>query len=143
FSARDAEVANVLCTQKYLAEIQPRSYFPDFIAHRSRNERSLRVINDDALLSIEPARTLEHLGANCSNTKRGDAIDQTTAGTVNDLPLPYKPSYEPGDNLCGPSAWKNNSRPGRVAVRSLTCRAFREEVIQFQLRHLQKIIRTH
>jgi hypothetical protein len=57
-------------------EVYPRSDLPDLIANVLGYQRCLRIVEDDALLVIKPARRLIDLRHDCVHSKRKYAISQ-------------------------------------------------------------------
>ena len=61
------------------------------VAHHARHQRRLRVVDDGAVLVVDPALPVRHGRADQRQTKGGDAVDQATTIRVELLALPGEP----------------------------------------------------
>ena len=120
----DAEMDRRPFPEKDFSEIEAGRDLADFVAHHPRDERRLRVVDDRAILLIEPAFPRPDRRLDCANAKRRDAVFQTAAFGVENLSLPPKPTRQPGENFCGPRSRTNQRGARSFTVRDLSRRAF-------------------
>src|SRR5260370_31594706 len=117
----DHEIAQALPAPINFSEIKPWGNFADLIANHRRDERGLGVIEDDALLAVEPALVFADLRFDPQATERGDAVDQPALGGVKVFALPKEPADEPGDEPVGNRGRANDRGAAALAVVE-TCR---------------------
>src|SRR5437879_5068521 len=91
---------------EHLTEIKPRLDHADFIADPAGNDRSFRIIQDDAFLAVEPTGALVDLREDRAQTKGGDQVPQQAGFGVEDFALPGEMIDEARDRGCehGPGA---------------------------------------
>ena len=104
-----------------------------------RDYRSIRVVKDNALLVIEPARGFVDFGNDRADSKDSDSIPQDTFGPVKGLSLPAKYVDEFRDFLTELGAGRNNRRSFGRTIRDVTGRALGEEIVKISVRHLQQL----
>src|SRR6185503_19484018 len=80
--------------QVNFAEVSAWRDFANLIAHPMRQQRSLRVIEDDALLLVHPARTLVDLGDDRVQSERQNFVSQHAFAGIKNFSLPRKMVYE-------------------------------------------------
>src|SRR5262245_26117803 len=95
----DREIAQPLAAPGHLAQVQARRDLPDLVADLAGDERGLGVIQDDALLLVEPARRLVDLRPDRLHVEDADSIDQLPLLAVEHLPLPRPATGDPRQEL--------------------------------------------
>src|SRR4029077_2054954 len=73
-SELEAEVDQAILGPVHLAEIKARADEADLVANVVRHERRLGVVEDDALLVVEPARRLVDLGDDRLDAEGEEAV---------------------------------------------------------------------
>src|SRR5829696_8698311 len=108
----------------------------DLVPNPLRDERGVRVVEDDRLLAVEPARLLVDLRANRFQTERADLVLQLAFLPIEDLALPR---HEVGDlrRRAGDGVIFRPDQNLSVgfAVGNLARRAAAEELIELGPRH--------
>src|ERR1700738_444538 len=73
------------------AEVQARADLADLVTDLVREERRLRVVQDDRRFLIEPARRYIDLGLHEVPPEGSDLVEQISLRAVEDLALPGQP----------------------------------------------------
>src|SRR5258708_26033833 len=81
-SELQAEVDQAVFVPVHLAEIEVRRDQPDFIADAVRESRRLGVVENDAFLAVEPARSLVDLGNDGLDAKYQNPVFQEPVGGI-------------------------------------------------------------
>ena len=92
----------------------------DLIADPMRHERSLRIIEHNALLVIQPARAFIDLRDDRVQPKGQNLVSQNAFGWVKDFPLPGKMIDEIGYILCVKGSRRNDRCAFGFATRNVT-----------------------
>ena len=93
----EREVEDLVLLPVHEPEVEARSDLADLVAHVPREERRLRVVEDDRLLAVEPARLLVDLRAHRLDAEREDLVLEVALLAVEDLALPGEGLGDPGD----------------------------------------------
>src|SRR5215813_3090834 len=120
----------------HFAEIQLRTDLTDLVANPLRDGRRLRVVEDDALLAVEPARSFVDFGDDRVEVERRNAIAQDTVRAVERLALPDEQADELRDLEAVVRARRDDCGPFGGAVRNRTRLAGFEQIVELSLRHL-------
>src|SRR5918992_4210912 len=121
-------------------EVEAGRDLADLVPDAAREERRLRVVEDDRLLLVEPARLLVDLRPHRPQAERADLVLELALAAVEDLALP-------GDELQDLRRGEGDTRPGRdehppvrVAVADLARGALAEELLELALGHAQQVV---
>src|SRR2546425_11856504 len=121
------------------AEVQMRLDLTDFITNPVRQERSLGVVQDDALLTIEPTWPFVHLGDDGVESKRQDPVFESPFLGIEDFALPRKMADELSDILSIGRARGNDRGALPLAIRNISWRAVGKKLIQLRLWHREQL----
>src|SRR5438046_1286166 len=89
-----SEINQPLFAQINFAEISAWHDFANLIADPMRQQRRLRVIEDDALLLVHPARTLVDLRDDRVQSEGQNFVSQHAFAGIKNFSLPRKMVYE-------------------------------------------------
>src|SRR6266404_72897 len=138
-SELEAEVDQALLTPVDLSQIEPRTDQADLVPYPVRHQRGLGVVEDNALLAVEPAGALVHLGDDGLEAERQNSVLKRAALGVEDFPLPAKVIDDLCDRLRILGPRRDDGRAGGRAVRNVPRRARTKEVIELGLGHRQQL----
>ena len=110
----------------------------DLIAYPVGNEGGLRVVEDNAFLSIDPARLADDASEDGIDAEHGDLVHKGHLLCVEDLALPGEDIDELGDLGRKRGARRDDYRPFRLAVRNVAGFGACEEVVEVGLGHCQQ-----
>src|SRR5215472_6885140 len=82
------EVDQPFLVPVHLAQVQAWADLANLVANPMRDERGLRVVENDALLAVQPARPHVHLGDDGVEPEREDPVPEHALLGVEDLALP-------------------------------------------------------
>src|SRR6266404_1226413 len=134
-SELETEVDQALLCPVDLAEVDPGADQADLVAYPVRDEGSLRVVQNDALLAVEPAWGLVDLGDDRLYAERQNAVLERAALGVEDFPLPAKVIDDLCDRLTVFGSRCDDRRAGGGAVRNVARRARTEQIVELALGH--------
>jgi hypothetical protein len=103
------------------------------------HDRSVRVIEDDALFVIKPTWGFIDLGNDRADPEHGDPVAQNAFGLVKGLSLPSEYIDEFRNFRTEICAWSNNRGPFRGAIRDIACGTAGKKVIKIGIRHCQQL----
>ena len=109
------------------AEIDPGRDFADFIANPLREQRSLRVIEDDAFLLVEPAFVLVDFGHDRPVSEREDFVPQLAFHRIEDFAFPGEEVHEARDLARNFAARGHDRRAFAFAARNFAGRTLCEK----------------
>src|SRR3954451_14123680 len=118
---------------KYLAKVEAGLDHADFVADPSRHQRSLRIIENDAFLAVEPALALVDPGDDGGDAERQDLVFQQPGLGIEDLALPGEMVDERGDLGSEAGAGGDDRRAFSLAIGNVTDRAAGEQLVQLGL----------
>src|SRR6185295_3654351 len=104
-----------------------------------RHHRGLGVVDDDALLVVEPARPLVNLGDDRVDAERQDAVAQGPAGGIEYLALPGEDVDQLGDVIAELRAWRHDGGAVGLAIGNRAGLLRTEQRVQFGLRLGEKL----
>ncbi|KAJ6081424.1 hypothetical protein N7499_006298 [Penicillium canescens] len=110
----------------------------DLIAYPVGNEGGLRVVEDDAFLTINPARLADDASEDGIEAEHGDFIHKHHFLCIEDLALPGEDVNELGDLGREGGARRDDCRPFRIAVRNGAGFDALEEVVELGVGHCQQ-----
>src|SRR5436853_2918053 len=87
-SSSQGELEDLALPPEHDAKVDAGAHFPDLVADVAGRLRRLGVVEDDALLAVDPARFLVDLGPDALHVERRDLVLQVLGGGAEDLPLP-------------------------------------------------------
>ena len=117
------------------AEVDAGRDLADLVPDPLRDNRRVRVVEDDRLLLVEPARLLVDLGANRLDAERADLVQQLALPAVEHLSLPADQVDEPRDRPDELGAGRQQHGAVRLAVGDLAGGASPEELVELVRRH--------
>src|SRR5688572_17584888 len=123
-----------------LAEIDVRRDQADLVADPLRHHRGLGVVEDDALLVVEPARRLVDLGDDRVDTEWQDAVAQGAGLGVEHLALPGEDVDQLGDVVAEFVAGRDDRGAVGLSVRDRAGFVRAEQGIQLGLRLGQQLL---
>lgn len=109
----------------------------DLIAYPVGNEGGLRVVENDAFLSIDPARLADDASDDGIEAEHGDFVHEDHLLCIEDLALPGEDVNELGDLGREGGARRDDYRSFRIAVRNVAGFDAREEVVELGVGHCQ------
>jgi hypothetical protein len=112
----------------------------NLIANPTRDQRGLRIVEDDAFLLIEPAWSFVDFGDDCVEAEVSDAIPEYAIRGVKSLSLPCEEVYEVRDfiaELCTVSY--NCGAPG-LSIRDVADGAVAEEFVELNVGQVEKFL---
>src|SRR5689334_13098984 len=116
------------------AEIDVRRDEADLVADPMSHDRGYRVVEDDALLAVQPARRLVDLGGDGMNAEGQDAVEQGAAPRIEHFALPGEDAHQPGDIVVEPGPRRHDQRAVGGSVRDWPCFMRTEDRIELRLR---------
>src|SRR5664280_2241309 len=120
---------------------------PDFIPDLSRKEGGLRVIEHDALLSVEPARGVIDAGDHRLDADGGELVDErrAVAGGIGSehLALPREVVDEVGDQAGPKRAGPDDGFACGIALGNRAGRMGTEDLVEGGLGLTQQIVEVH
>jgi len=124
---------------KHSPKIEAGTDEPDLITYPVGNERGLRVVEDDALLTIDPARLADDASDDGIEAEHGDSVHKDHFRSIEVLALPREDVNE----LCNLGregrARRDDCRPFCLAVRNGTGFRAREEVVELGVGHCEQL----
>src|SRR6266404_5258804 len=124
------EMNELLLTPVNNPQIDARCDFAYFVSNPVRDERSLRVVEHDALLLIEPAFTLVNLGDNHPMSVGSDHVDELALDGIKHFAFPREEIHDPGDLIRDLGAGRHNCRPFALPAGNVAGRAIAENFVE-------------
>src|SRR4051794_23558713 len=132
----EREIDQALFAPVNFTKISMWADLADLIANPMRDQRSLRIVEHDALFVIEPARAFVDLCDDRIQAEGGDSVAQHTFLRVEDFALPREVIDEVRDVL-GVSGPRCDDRgPFRFTLRNVARWTLGKQLIELRLRSL-------
>src|ERR1035438_10185453 len=103
------------------------------------HQRSLRVVEHDAFLAVEPALPLINFGYDGVQPECQNAVSQCPVGSIEGLSLPPKSVDQGGDLRAESRARSDDGGSLGLAIRDIAGRAAGEKIVEVLLRHGQEL----
>src|SRR5437667_888479 len=139
-SELQTEVDQALLVPVHLAQIELRADQADLGTVPVRDHRGLRVVEDDALLAVEPARALVELGDNRLQAEGQDAVLERPARGVEHLSLPAEVIDDLRDRARVRGARRDDGSAVGGAVRHVACGTCAKQIIELGLGNRQQLL---
>src|SRR5206468_5741028 len=131
------EINQTLSAQIDDAEVSVRRDFANLVTDPVCYQRSLRIVENNALFIVQPARAFVHFGDDRVEPKGQNLISQSSLCWIEDLSLPRKITYEIGHVLCVSRSRCDDRRAFGLAIWDFANWTLSEQIVELRLRHFQ------